>query len=297
MSTPGHGNGAPPLFDEAALKELQRQELAILLDVQAACNELGIEFFLGEGTLLGAVRHQGFIPWDDDVDLLMKRSEYDRFLRLAPPLLAPMYQVQHSTTVANYWSPVMKVRLVEGDPLFRQQHIEHLSPDNGPLIDIFPIDYVPKPAGVGLRLQSTYIRLLRGLLVHKLRTKPATNLRRRLLRVAARGVSTRWLHRQLEWAHTVHNHHERPFLATLATYHPVARQVLPADAFADTVALVFEGHELPAPTGYDLVLTTTYGDYRTLPPENERGSSHDFVLTSDAPVATDGAPGGLIAGG
>ena len=115
MSTPGHGNGAPPLFDEAALKELQRQELAILLDVQAACNELGIEFFLGEGTLLGAVRHQGFIPWDDDVDLLMKRSEYDRFLRLAPPLLAPKYKVQHSTTVANYWSPVMKVRLVEGD--------------------------------------------------------------------------------------------------------------------------------------------------------------------------------------
>lgn len=277
-------NAGSRALDQAALRELQRQELLILLDVQAVCGELGIEFFLGEGTLLGAIRHQGFIPWDDDIDLLMRRSEYRRFLRLAPPLLAPKYTVQHASTVEDYWSPVLKVRLVEGDPIFRQEHIGHLTSDNGPLIDVFPIDYVPKPTGLGIWLQSTYIRLLRSLLVHKLRTKPANNLPRKLLRGAARGVSTRALHRQLEWAHTLHGARAHPYLATLATYHPVSRQVVPASAFAAQVPILFEGHELPAPAGHDLVLSTTYGDYRTLPPESERGSSHDFVIRADAPA-------------
>ena len=77
-------------------------ELGILLDVKRVCEALGIEFFLGEGTLLGAVRHQGFIPWDDDIDLLMRRSEYERFLRRAPPLLAPKYAVQHASTVKGW---------------------------------------------------------------------------------------------------------------------------------------------------------------------------------------------------
>ena len=266
-----------PTAEISDLRELQLVELGILLDVQRACEELGIEFFLGEGTLLGAVRHQGFIPWDDDIDLFMRRSEYEQFLRLAPPLLAPKYTVQHASTVADYWSPVIKVRLVEGEQRFRQTHIAHLTPDNGPLVDIFPLEYVPRPGGLTLRLQSTYIRVLRGLLVHKLRTKPADNWQRRLMRAVGRILPTGLLHHQLQWAHTLHGSGERPYLASLATYHPLGNQVMPSSCFAHPVSLSFEGHAMPVPVGFDRVLTTTYGDYRQVPPPADRQIRHEFT--------------------
>lgn len=276
-STPPEPSADPgPTAETSDLRDLQLVELGILLDVQQACEALGIEFFLGEGTLLGAVRHQGFIPWDDDIDLFMRRSEYERFLRLAPPLLAPKYTVQHATTVPDYWSPVIKVRLIEGEQRFRQAHIAHLTPDNGPLVDIFPLDYVPRPDGLALRLQSTYIRVLRGLLVHKLRIKPADNWQRRLMRAIGRLLPIALLHQQLRWAHTLHGSRERPYLGSLATYHPLANQVMPTSLFDQTISLSFEGHAMPAPAGFDRVLTTTYGDYRTPPPSSGRTSSHEF---------------------
>ena len=71
-------------MDSEKLRELHKELLQILLDVQSFCDTQGISFFLAEGTLLGAMRHQGFIPWDDDVDIYMKREDYDRFLKLAP---------------------------------------------------------------------------------------------------------------------------------------------------------------------------------------------------------------------
>ena len=87
--------------EQAILEEihaLQDIELEILLDVDRFCRENGITYFLGEGTLLGAIRHHGFIPWDDDVDVIMKRADYERFLQLAPEGLGKQYEVQHPTT-------------------------------------------------------------------------------------------------------------------------------------------------------------------------------------------------------
>lgn len=262
----------------APLRALQMVELGILLDVQAVCEELGVRFFLGEGTLLGAVRHEGFIPWDDDVDLFMPRSDYDRFLQQAPRLLGDRYRLQHSSTVPNYWSPVIKVRLVDGQQRFRQTSIAHLTHENGPLLDIFPLEYVAHDRGILLHLQSAYVRLLRGLLVQKRRTRPADSLLRRAMRLAATVVPGRLLHRQLDWAHTLQGPQRRPYLAALATYHPVARQVYAADAFAEAVPASFEGHTFPIPVDYHHVLTTTYGDYRQLPSPQDRNHRHEFTL-------------------
>ncbi len=262
----------------ASLRELQLVELGILLDVQTVCDQLGLRFFLGEGTLLGAVRHEGFIPWDDDVDLFMLRDDYQRFLHEAPRRLGDRYHVQHSSTVPNYWSPVIKVRLVAGQQRFRQTSIAHLTRDNGPLLDIFPLDYVARDRGLLIHLQSAYIRLLRGLLVQKLRTRPANSLLRRAMRLAATVAPASLLHSQLDWAHRFQGPQRRPYLASLATYHSVARQVYSASAFDESAPATFEGHTFPIPAGYDQVLTTTYGDYRQLPPPEQRRHQHEFTV-------------------
>lgn len=265
----------------AAISHLQRIELDILLDVAKACRELGIEFFLGEGTLLGAIRHGGFIPWDDDIDLIMRRSEYERFLELAPAHLGSKYAVQHSSTVEGYWSPFVKVRLVEGDQQYRQAHIAHLSADNGPLIDIFPVEYVPRDRGPGLRLQAKYIRILRTILMLKLKAKESTDWKKWLMRLAGGLLTTRFIHRQLDWAFKLHDGERQPYMANLASYHPLHCQVVPTEVYDQMVTVKFEGHDMPVPAGYDQLLTTIYGDYLTPPPEHQRVIKHKFVLTDD----------------
>lgn len=265
-------------LSEADLRELQQILLGMLIDVATVCDELEIPFFLGEGTLIGAIRHQGFIPWDDDLDLYMVRPDYERFLRQAPLLLGSRYRLQHPTTVENYWSTFAKVRLVDGPQRFRQAHITHLTDDAGPLIDIFPLEYVPRDRGLQLTLQSGYLRLLRGYLVQKLAIEPATGPIKRVLRAASPLLSLRFLHRQIDRTLRRHGDAPQPYLAALATFHPLSSQVVPANTFASQEWVTFEGHQMPVPVGYDQVLTTIYGDYRTPPPPAERDLRHQFAI-------------------
>lgn len=258
------------------IRQLQKIELGILLDVAAVCEQEGIPFFLGEGTLLGAVRHQGFIPWDDDVDILMKRPDYERFLQISSARLGSRYMVQHPSTVENYWSPFMKIRLLT-PTLFHQTHIAHLTAHNGPYIDIFPLDFLPRDSGLLLFAQSCFIRFLRATLTQKLGIHPADGLKRRCIRIVARFCSAKSIHFLLEKAFHLHGGTVQPYLGNLASYHKYSGQVLPASAYASAVWLPFEGHMLPLPCGYEQILENLYGEYMTLPPPEEHIIKHHFM--------------------
>ena len=80
-------------YDDRDLRKLQLLELRILKEIDRVCRELGITYFLDSGSVLGALRHGGFIPWDDDIDLGMPRADYDRFVAEAPALLGEEYDV------------------------------------------------------------------------------------------------------------------------------------------------------------------------------------------------------------
>lgn len=262
----------------APLRELQQAQLHILREIDAFCRAHEIPYFLGEGTLLGAVRHQGFIPWDDDLDLLMKRADYERFLALAQEKFPAGYAMQHATTVAGYWSPILKVRRITGTfpPHLRQQHIAHLTDDNGPYVDIFPMEYLPKQDSVTQRIQSTKLRMLRGMLSLKCGLFPPQSLAGRILKVASRFCSVPWLHRRLEHTVKTFGATPRPFIGTLSSYHPYRCQIVPAEVYAQTKMVSFEGGSYPIPAGYDCLLRTIYGDYMTLPPPEERVAKHYF---------------------
>ena len=140
------------------LRKLQHVELDILKEVVRICKKNKITFYMAEGSLLGAMRHQGFIPWDDDLDIAMLRSDYEKFLKIAPKEISKKYEIQHQTTIKNYWSPFIKVRHLDNSK-YAQKHIAHLTNHNGPLLDIFPIDNVPKENNLKQYIQAFKIKL------------------------------------------------------------------------------------------------------------------------------------------
>lgn len=267
----------------SALRQLQLAQLSILREIDTFCRTYDISYFLGEGTLLGAVRHQGFIPWDDDLDLLMKRADYERFLQLAVQHFPDGYAIQHHTTVSDYWSPIIKVRATKGpfSPFLCQQHIASLTKDNGPYVDIFPMEYLPRKDSLPQRIQSTQLRLLRGMLSQKCGLFPPKNWMGRLLKGASRFCSMGWIHRRLERTVTRYGSKPREFIGTLSSYHPYKAQVVPAEVYDTTLWVPFEGGIYPIPAGYDVLLQTIYGDYQVLPPPAERVGKHYFADSSD----------------
>lgn len=271
--------GSPRALKPHELRELQKIELGILLDVQATCERLGLRFYLGEGTLLGAIRHNGFIPWDDDVDLLMPRADFDRFVSEAPRQLGERYAVQHASTVPGFWSPLIKVRLIDKSTPFSQSNIAHLTDQNGPLVDIFPLDYVPKNHGLALHLQSLWVRGFRSMLVLCLGVKPATTPLRRLSRLLGRIFGPSRLHRALALGFTAHRHKgQLPYLANFGSYRPLPGQVLPRDVYGQPGTVTFENHLFPAPHQPLAVLAANYGDYRTPIPPKDGTDAHEFVV-------------------
>ncbi len=255
---------------------LQKLEFAILKDVSEVCKKHNIKFFLGEGTMLGAIRHKGFIPWDDDIDLIMERSEYERFLAVAQDELGDAYEVQHPTTVENYWSPFIKIRQLKGDLSFRQQHIAHLTDKNGPYIDIFPMEYVPTNKGFKIKKTAFFVRFYRGMLSYKLGLRKPPHIKGKILKLISNFYSVKAIHKGLQKNFTCFGKGEKAYMATFSSYHPLRCQICPSECYKEMLWWDFEDTKMPVPNGYDEILTTIYGDYMTPPPEDKRVIKHHF---------------------
>ena len=139
--------------DAEALKKLQETELDILLVIAAFCEERGIEWFMDSGTALGAMRHGGFIPWDDDIDIGMMRGDYERFIELAQDGLPAGYSLQtfdNNETFAGLFAKVYK----EGTAFHTKETIE-AGCDQGIFVDVFPYDVLAADAGQRARQLKT----------------------------------------------------------------------------------------------------------------------------------------------
>lgn len=127
------------------IKQVQAIELEILLEVDRICRKHRISYFLDSGTALGAVRHKGFIPWDDDIDIGMLRDDYERFLSVAQEEMGQDYFLQ---TYRTDGTPIMFAKVRKTGTTFVEFRLRKFPINHGLFIDIFPYDYLPQEGDV-----------------------------------------------------------------------------------------------------------------------------------------------------
>ena len=145
-------------MEREVLLKVQQIQLEMAKDIKRVCEENGIRYFLYRGTFLGAVRHKGVIPWDDDMDFGMLRADYEKFCRIAPEKLSSQYCFQNWHTDENYALPFGKVR--KRGTLFVEAKCARL-PENGIYIDIYPLDFAPEGEQARKKLAKSLLHLFR----------------------------------------------------------------------------------------------------------------------------------------
>lgn len=253
------------------LRTLQLTELEILLEFCRVCKCLNLQYFLTAGTLLGAVRHKGFIPWDDDIDVAMSRKDYEIFVKRANSVLTSEYFFQEYRTEKRfpyYFAKIRKRGTYVSEPILRDIDMEQ-----GIYIDILPLDFCPDSERLAQLFFKSMELVSCAILAResrefvcgykKMRTRLAWGILRRLPNKVLFQIRE-WIRRGL----TAGASGQR--LCTVGGRHGYPKETYETRWFQDTVELEFEVHSFSAPSGWAELLSHMYGDYMTPPPQQER---------------------------
>lgn len=273
-------------FVDSTMKTVWAAELEVLAVIAGICEKYQLRWFAGWGTLLGAVRHQGFVPWDDDIDIFMLREDYQRLLALLPRELPEGWQICNSMyegKYLQYWACVLNADCVSIEA-------ERLKNFHGcPFIvgvDIFPLDYLPRDSG-----QAEIQRILFDMIwksVQLVQFKESTDEIQMELEdvlVEIEGICgvrfdrTKFLVPQL-WKlgnqlAASYGEADGDYLTSYSGYIENENFIFDKHWFDDVEYLPFESVFLPVPKGWDSVLKVMYGDYMT-PVRGTTGHDYPF---------------------
>ena len=271
------------------LRKLQLIELDILKQVIAICEQHGLRYFLLGGTFLGAVRHQGFIPWDDDIDICMPRKDFERFCEIAETeLKAPLGFVSFRNNAEHiYFHP--RVYNYNSKVIDRSGVKEK---ETYAWIDIFPLDGMPGNVLVR-KLYGGYLLFLRLLFMYSqfdkivnVSLKQRVWYERILIAVGKvikfeRILNTRKIMDKIDRTMKKHDYETSSYVGNFMGAYKM-KEVFPKACYAETAEYVFEGIACPAPKDYNTVLTQMYGDYM-IPPKADLQNKHNTeVISTDA---------------
>ena len=259
--------------NEKILDELKKTEIDLLKLFIDTCKKLNLHYYVVGGTLLGAVRHKGFIPWDDDIDVAMMRHDYDIWVNEAPKLITDSkYFIQ--THMTDKFYPANFAKLRNSETTFIETSLRKLDINHGVFIDVFPLDYYPEKPLKRLIFKINQVRYSSKIFdaydLEAINYSKRKAIFRRLIGLTVTGspfssvIKRERLYRSTNSSHLVAN----------LSGAWGDKEIMPISIYGEGTQLKFEDIIVSAPSQYKKLLTNVYGDYMQLPPVEKRISHH-----------------------
>ena len=260
------------IMGDNLLKKIQNAELYLLIAFDKVCRGNGLTYFLDSGTALGAVRHGGFIPWDDDIDVGMPRKDYERFMKIGQQFLPSDIFLQNSQTEKNYRRYAAKLRL-KGTVFPEKDELPFEY--NGLFIDIFPYDNIPNNRwlakwDVRFVVEMTHIVKV----YHSKKDSKSPSRMRRILNGLIKKLPASWINGLDGYSQRYARRNANKDTGRMTCYFWrmsqtkqylfETRQLLPVQDIS------FEGKSMMMVKNPDYYLRLMYGDYMQLPPVEKR---------------------------
>jgi lipopolysaccharide cholinephosphotransferase len=264
-------------------RDVQVRLIAMISTFHDVCVQNGLVYYIIGGTMLGAVRHKGFIPWDDDIDIGMPRKDYDILIEKAKDLFDRDYLIKSYASDPSFEYQFAK--LFDSNTTL----IEYLSYKKegvvgGIYVDIFPID------GLGNTRSEAASRFNKCVIISKLIRYKIMNCVSpkylgRILQVLLRPIDLISLRRMFDWYLNKHEYCKCDYVANILGAWGL-KEIMPRSHFGNPTEYLFEGLKLLGPEKADEYLSSLYGDYMTLPPLGKRQSHHKSIYVNlDLPFA------------
>lgn len=246
-----------------SLDKIKQIELSILVHIDSVCNKNNLKYYLAYGTLLGAIRHKGFIPWDDDIDIYMPRKDYDRFIKLLANDDESNFRVLSIYNDSDYFYEFAKV--VDNRTCLVTKNIKG-NQHEGVWVDIFPLDDAPKYLRMTKWLLNCIVacRILSVNLKFPLKKYPRVLYP---LWAVAKLIGPRFF---LEMSDRIARSGKSNEYVGYMCSMGVSKYYFKKQWCAETIMVDFEGKQYPAFKQYDEYLKYQYGNYMQLPPEDKR---------------------------
>lgn len=265
------------------MKEVGDEEYKhVILDILVAfdrfCTEHGLRYYMMSGTVLGALRHGGFIPWDDDIDVAMPRPDYERFLSLTAKNEFELYRVNTVKNTRSFIYPFAKM-CDRRTYLFEHRHVD--CRDSGAFIDIFPIDGFPEDS-TQWKGHVKRLRFLRNLNKYAgtgimKSDKPLATIPRFLVVLICKLFGCRFFINRINALARKYAYDDSQYIGVTVWGYGM-KEIILKSVFEPAERVSFEGILFSASKGTDTYLKNLYNDYMTLPPEDKRYGKHDYTV-------------------
>lgn len=259
---------------ELSISEVKDIELGILKFIDTICRENSITYSIDGGTLLGAIRHKGFIPWDDDIDIIMLRQQYNKFIKVIEEN-TEVYYLLSCNNNDSFFYPYVKV--CDSRTTLDEIGVNKIN-KYGIYIDVFPIDNVPDKDILGC-IYFYFIYLLKIIIWFKVSlVVPKSKLKkmgREIINIVLTPVSANSIAKILNKVSQIYNSKTTKFAAN-NVWGAISCKSIPVSVFYKHITVSFENLCVSSIKDYDYYLKVLYGKYMELPPMEDRISNHNF---------------------
>ena len=250
--------------------ELKRIQLKILNEIDIFCKKNHYNYYLAGGTLIGAIRHKGYIPWDDDIDIFMKRNDYEKFVKEFKTENTNIISIENNS---KYYLPFAKA--ISNKTILKEEVASKV--EMGVYVDIFPLDKIPSE-----KIDSFYKK--QKILINFLNLKNIKMKKRafwkNIVVIIGKTVllpfSKKSLIKMINKRAKKFSNTKCDKIGNLIWLMYGKKDIWDINAFDETTSVKFENIDAMIPKGYDHILKTTYGDYMKLPPVEQRQAHHSF---------------------